>query len=412
VRSRSRSAIENCDVVAATFVVGDDLQIADFSTIHEAIANLPSIGGTIFCLSPSAVTDTITFPDKPVTIEWAAGASIDSSGLGTNPLFEVPNGLSAVRQYILKNLQVAGDATANQTLLQLNDANSFGKPTLYDPYVTGVKIPFDIQAGSNFAEPTEIRVVGGRIVPPTSDGTSVLCASANPANTYAFGASVIFDGATLMDPLDFTKGWNVDFDGDIILQGPDPCFFVGASRINGLLVEGGDGIGSRDNPTTASIEIFGGSYIAGDGGIFSSRIDSIIVKASGYTPFSVSDCQLIGTGKIILNTPGCNVSIATATWLSAINGPPDYSIDILAGADDCVIANSYLVHALTSCIRTAAQRTRVIGCRFTASGGTKTITDAGAGDHTLGVGNTGVSTGGGLSLAANSKVTVGDYNFA
>lgn len=64
---RSRSAIEDVDVAAATFVVGTDLIECDFLSLSEAIANLPTAGGTIYVLEGTyAIPASISLPDKPI----------------------------------------------------------------------------------------------------------------------------------------------------------------------------------------------------------------------------------------------------------------------------------------------------------------------------------------------------------
>lgn len=75
VSPRSRAALENVDVAAATFVVGSDLVECDFLSIQEAINNAPSAGADIYVLP-----GTYTMPaglvsvDRPITI---GGSGID-----------------------------------------------------------------------------------------------------------------------------------------------------------------------------------------------------------------------------------------------------------------------------------------------------------------------------------------------
>jgi hypothetical protein len=135
----------------------------------------------------------------------------------------------------------------------------------------------------------------------------------------------------------------------------------------------------------------------------------------------------LGGGTITINTDtgdypildGCghDGQLAIAAPQAVVKGCGFYgaiarSIDFIAGADRCAVVGCSFVAATTDLIRSSAQKLRVSGCDLVAAGAVKTIRDAGAGDYTLGVGNIGVSTGGGLALAVNSKVTIGDYNFA
>ena len=70
---RSRAALENVDVAAATFVVGTDLIECDFLSLQEAIDNAPSEGADIYVLPG-------TYTQSSALLSSAAPIAIRGSG--------------------------------------------------------------------------------------------------------------------------------------------------------------------------------------------------------------------------------------------------------------------------------------------------------------------------------------------
>lgn len=76
------SIIKNQDVAAATFVVGSDLEVADFTTIQAALDALPAEGGSIYILEGTyTISTTITLPNKTVRFQGAAGSIASSASI-------------------------------------------------------------------------------------------------------------------------------------------------------------------------------------------------------------------------------------------------------------------------------------------------------------------------------------------
>lgn len=404
-RSRSRSAIENVDVAAATFVVGDDLQIADFATILQAILNLPTEGGKIFCLQGShIVSSTITLPDANVTIELASGAEIDASALGANPLFKVPDGLTQKRVYRVSGAEkIFGGNVAGQSLVEQADANSRG--TVYFTDIQEIsdfrRIVYQSAGSAVFVQNDVVRAFFTRckIIPPV-DG-AVLAQTANPAGTYAYPAALYLEDTQFWSEIaPGQKGWTFDYDGDILCEGYVSGTIKGACKCDGLTTSGVVfALNGATADGTDSLEALGVTYDSGDE-IGNAFLDNVILKFSA-TSFLINDPGLSSRAKIILNAVGLSV-VSPRIFFSLAD--PDVRIDVLAGADSCEIRGGRLGNASTALIRTAAQKLRVNGCSLNATGGANTVLDSGAGDYTLVVECEGDSTGAGLSLAANSSV--------
>jgi hypothetical protein len=117
---RSRSAIEFSDVVAATFIVGKDLIEADFLTVPEAIANLPTDGGSIFALQGTyTLPASIVLPNKNVKIAGTGDSTVFVAPT-VLPLFSIP--LASLGRYEFDGFQVTGDDSVGQSLIDIATA--------------------------------------------------------------------------------------------------------------------------------------------------------------------------------------------------------------------------------------------------------------------------------------------------
>jgi hypothetical protein len=203
----------------------------------------------------------------------------------------------------------------------------------------------------------------------------------------------------MYDQSDFTaSGWHVDCDAD--LQLADPIIsLTGENHCAGIDVLGRLQLYGMSYPISDSLEAHGANWWA------TSWIDwiyNIAINLKFDQVYSI-DGLYMSLSTLTLNASGCKVSKIEYPNGGALA----VGVDILAGADDCSIDSSNFKDNTTAAIRSAAQRTRISGCKFTSTGAHKTILDTGAGDYTLGVGNIGVNTGGGMTLGANSQVIVG-----
>lgn len=127
--SNRSSIIANQDVAAATFIVGNDLSVADFQRIEDAILNLPSTGGSIGLLSNISITPPVggyVLPTKPVRI-FGAGTDASTINVGsfTGPLFTLSD-----QDFTLEDVTFLGTSIAAQTLI-LNTAPGAGEPICF-----------------------------------------------------------------------------------------------------------------------------------------------------------------------------------------------------------------------------------------------------------------------------------------
>lgn len=127
-KSRS-SIIKNVDVAAATFVVGSDLEVADFTNIQTAVDNLPATGGSIAILDGTfALPGALAFSAKPVRLVGAGrGATIVDLGA---------NAISGTERVELIGIEFVGIAGSSISLGSgslsafIEDCSFSGIPTL------------------------------------------------------------------------------------------------------------------------------------------------------------------------------------------------------------------------------------------------------------------------------------------
>jgi hypothetical protein len=381
------------DIYAATRVVsltpgeGTDL------TIASAVAALPAEGGTIFIKQGTyPVAATIIIPDKDVTFAFSGGAKITTTGLGANPLFKSNTGLTAIRKLIFWSPTAVGENLATaQYFLELADVNSRCLPEIYSPNITQFRRVFNISAADlAYIVPAIIKVIGGRILPPNVSST--LVKSPLGAGTYDAGRIFYATNCRLLDDSDLTLGWILDFDGDLFLTALT-ISITGASKVDGLtcsetVINGGAG---------ASLEVLGGSFDSYN--TISAWLLVLTLKLSAVSSKAIG-CQLNVGGTIVVNAGGVVISGLS----QHINNIVAIAVDILAGANYCVVDGSF-ADCTTAAIRTAAQRTTIGKSTFASTGTNKTILEAGAADRTLVTGCNGIASGGGFTIpGANSLV--------
>jgi len=386
-----------------TFGAIGDNSTNDRAAIQAAIDGLPTIGGTVYFPPGTYRINTgLTLPDKEVTFEFAGGASIT---IGTNAItvFTVPDGLTARRNYDFRKPVVTGGSVTGQKLFTIDESNSRGVVRLHDPEITGIEIPFNVTDGeAAYVNTVEIYVCGGRIL-PTALGTNVLIQTANPAGTYPFGCDLWLDNVWL-EKYGSSNGWSFDYDGDLIVSNGVSIRLKdgSANKIDGLQVTGALYVRSASGTT---LKMFGASFWSEDDADV-LILDGVTMTVSTSYGFEVRGLWLYNAGSLVIDGPNVNVNVKLVTAPGAIG------VDITTLGTNAKVSGNFGDHTTAAIRNACAAGPRIHDCSFASTGGHKTIQDTGAGDYTLGVGNKGVSTGGGMTLGGNSKVTVGDYNFA
>jgi len=406
------------DIYAADRIVSADPDQGTDTNLASAVANLTS-GGTIFIKEGTYnISQTIQWSDINIQFVWSEGATVTTTGLGARPLFKQSSGLTTSRMAVFTNARIVGeDIDAAQYLLELTDVSGRANAVLDLPDIRSFRRVFSISGGDpTFVNgPNTITVNGGQIIPTTSDGTSILATTTGAYLAFLWPATFTWNACTLID---WTNGpptllaWHFSVDSDFVLQ--DCAIAVkGLCQADGLQVEHSLAYGSA---------LDGSDVMMGANGSWSGRLRLVHTYLQSVEFILDDEAHVVDVGlqnaaKITcLGMNGSNMTLAEIIQNRETGGLgpaiPDAAIDIRAGCR-VTINGADLFSATEALIKNASANGPVVcGSRFEASLAVKTIKDVGAGDYTLGVGNKGVSTGGGLSLAANSKVTIGDYNFA
>jgi hypothetical protein len=297
--------------------------------------------------------------------------------------------------------------------MELDDAGSRCKPTLYQPNVTGFRNVFDYQAGDPlYLNPVEIHVWGGQILPPGA-GTGTLVRTPNAPQTYAFGAMLWLHDVRCGDYDHVERGWTISFDGDILMHG-GKIVFSGLNQMDSFNSDGGTELRGATHSGADTLQFYSPNFQP-VGTVADGIVVQLAIKVTN-TSFARLDGLLLYLGsKIIVDGPNTRlgqIKYDAGAVPPPVGGSPDAIIDVTSNGFGSEITGGHLesVGAVAQ-IRNASQKLRIIGVNF-ASPPARTILDTGAGNYTLGVGCIGVNGGTGMSLAANSKVTVGDYNFA
>lgn len=418
---RSRSAIEFQDIVAATFVVGSDLQIADFTSLEAAISNLPIEGGNIFCLGGTFdVPSTITLPDKAVVIRGSGiGATTLSMPTFAGPMFEVADGLTASRRYEISDLSAVGGEVVGQEFWRFDDANGYGNCRACSISISGLETIVNwSKYDTNYLRQSNFWI-DYSIVSPFTDGTSIIVKSANPAGSFMGpialrSCDTFWSKSQEINPQEYS--WSCDADVDLWFNQPQFIVWRGGTAFNGLNWSGGllemlnGDVTVNGNGWDAWDFMEGGSYIttwqaappAFAGGttdgrlIFESYINLIGVISFNGAAIKCTSGGNIESFRVTGTTFGANpiielTSTSRGTQLNAIleggNGTGTFIL----------LANANYV-SVKAIIRNP-------------SANTKTIEETGSANNNIGVGCIGLNTGLGMTIiGATSKFVVGDYN--
>jgi hypothetical protein len=327
--------------------------------------------------------------DKDITFDFASGASI-TVGANVITLFTVPTGLTAIRRYTLINPTLIGGSVAAQTAFKVSDTNSRGKLYVYRPKISGFNRILHITAGdAGYLEPVEAWFYDGVILPPSTAANELL-KSSSPAGTYSFGISIRMYNCYCNDINNPTRGWTMNFDGDLIVDRGGNFAIKGANVLNGFDCGGTGtylvGMGAGGD----SLEVVGASYW-GVGQTLGLALANCVYKIS-YTGSS-GDSILIAASfsQIIYNGDRINLR-----GVEVSSTPPAVYVDVLVGADNCSVEGHFL-DATTAAVRSASLGLQVKGS-FESTGAHKTFLEIAGADKSIVYGSVGVSTGGGFTL--------------
>lgn len=140
--SNRSSIISNQDVAAATIVVGNDLAVADFQRLEDALINLPVAGGSIALLNSLTMpTAGYTLPNKPVRIFGAGQASVINTGASTSPVFS----FAFDNPYSFQSVSIAGTGIAGQRAFRFASGISYSNQiVMYDARVNNLNTIFSV----------------------------------------------------------------------------------------------------------------------------------------------------------------------------------------------------------------------------------------------------------------------------
>jgi hypothetical protein len=400
------------DTRAATFVVGPDH--ADYpmteAGLIAAIAALPAVGGDIYIREGTiALTATIVLPDKSVRLCGAGyGSTIISIGANAISAFTIPNGLTARRIYYIRDLAILGGSVAGQVAFTHSDAGCLDDLYTDGVAITNVECVDESTAGDiTFNVIRRISHENGIFTPPDM-ATAGLVMTNNPAGTFSYMVLALYTNMLLGGHANFGvggKGWGFDFDGDIYWNHVE-IVIRGTAKCDGFVDRGS--VVFDPFPSLAFLEFYGNA----SGNLQQAISDSyyaVKITIKGSTPFAIVNSEL--RHGLVLEPDNCYIANTKFRSVSASGVP---AVDVIAGADSTTISGcQFYGTPTTAFIRTAAQKLAATGCVFAAPGGVNTILETVGANFNLGVGNIGLSTGAGLSLVgANTRFTIGDYNFA
>lgn len=402
INTLTLASAEFANVKNSTYGAVGDGSTDDTAAFQAAINS----GRPVFIPDGTYNFTSLEFGDLNYWIIQAPGAVLRPQGAGEKLKFL--DGLTAPRSVRFENLRVEGDVSVNQKLFVLKDQNAHCTPVTFNAHVKGIKTLHDIQAGDvAYLRGQRVKHFRGTFEPTVpGDGNNILATSPNPAGSLDFPMVITFTDCLLLrdDPVEITNGgWSADFDGDFDFNGGCTISIGSLCRASGIAVSGQFEVDQGYAGTPSILEDYaGGSWDAGHGtGMFTIGAGTAYKISAPVPVVVVQEIVLHGDAQVILNGPGTRLQNVVGPY----QNPPNCAIavDVLAGADSCVITGSFQ-DCTTAAIRTAALGTLVHACSFSSTGAHNTVLEIGAADDTQIADCSGLATGAGVTL-------IGDHSF-
>jgi hypothetical protein len=399
------------DIYAATRIVSSEPAEGTDLTIQAAIDNLPTEGGLIFVKEGTyTIAAPIALSDKSIIIVGAGDATVIDVGVNAISAFTIPV-LTAMREIVFKDFKAIGGSVAGQILFQNNDTSGLISMLAENIRASGFETILDTDYDTTYTFISRFDFTRC-FFEPTASANCTLIETSNPANTYAGTIEANYYDCWM------TGGsnnffWNVD--GDVYFERCEVSVKAGsqsnglATNGSGFLMPNGDvtvfGSGGL-TPETISDSYFNNFPTFGTSSRLVLRGAFTHVENSWFDGMQV---QLVAADKVKVNGSHFRPD------LSGIGaGSAPFGLDVDSTSIRNLITGCFFDTATTACIRlNGSTRNSITGCEFLSTLVRNTILEVGAADFNLGVGNIGLSTGGGMTIVgANSKFVIGDYNFA
>ncbi len=399
---------------AATRIVSLDPDQGTDLTIQGAIDNLPAEGGSIFVKQgPYSIAASIVFPDKDVTIVFAAGASLN---WGANPgaCIVVPDGLTKKRSYILQGLPLTGAAVSGQIAIQLNDSHAFGYVSVFDYNITGFPIIVDIANGdASYVLPVVVHFERGNAVPTALNDPMVT--TVNPANSYVLPAQIELVDSYWLNIKDFTVGWLFNIDCDIVLESSKLVIGFIASpgevrcQCDGFSADGSSQLIGQGaiQPLVPGPGFTFKSALRYSGPMFWYNIEVIGMEMDGVQLYIQSDHAtidgLLCFADATITFANSNIKVVNSKWEQDPIITNRACIEMVDGAVNCLVQGCrFQASGGFALIHNFSQGLRIVACHFEASAGTYTIFDDTTATTTTVDACSGTTSGLGISLVASS----------
>lgn len=387
------------DLYAATRIVSTDPTQGTDLTIQDAVDNLPAEGGTIFIKDLPITQGPVLLSDKDITIQVSPSTDLNM-GSSAISLFKTPALCAVPRKYrfVGYGVRILGDSAAAQIAFENADASGYAEFDIEGFRFEGVKTPFFASAGDLTYKQGTRWFIRNCELPPLTVGCK-LFDSAFVAGTYKWPMMAFMYSCWAVDTADNSLGWEINFDGDLILRDSILWLKGGTSNgVNGLEISGDAVIQAGPSTVSVALHAFGDSWY-GLGKSLGASLWSIELTVDLF--WNAADLWLGDKAKLIIN---CNFGF-TLTGIRTLINTSAIGIDVLSTSGQGSITGGNMSGCTVAAIRTAlASGIAINGIAFAMGGGANTVKEVAPGNKTAISGCTGVGTGGGLALVGAASI--------
>jgi hypothetical protein len=394
-----------------TFVVSNDQGVGDYTTIADAISNLPAEGGLIAVREGTYIlASTINLPDKSVKIVGCGmGTTVLSMPAFVGPMFKVSDGLTAFRRYEISGFSAVGGGVAGQEFWRFDDANGRGDCVACSISISGIETFVNwTKYDETYSRQSNIWIDYSQVTPLSAG--AILVKAAHPGGTFAGAIGLRSSNTLWSEPGVYPPApWSGDADCDIWISysQASPNLLVG-TKFNGIMFraclfwcQGNGDVKFFGNGWDTWDFIDGASSISPNVPSFPQDTDTRIVFGGGNP-------KLTG-----LVSYGVSLSFEEEPDISGYHGFGNFGANPFVeftstggGSFDGMFSS---ISGIGTCLKlSGAKNVRISATFLGLVAGQNTVVETGAADNNIGTGCIGLSTGAGMTIiGANSRFVTG-----
>lgn len=414
---------------AATFVVHPTAGVGDFTTIQAAINALPAEGGCILVREGTySLSTSLILPNKDIMIRGCGrGNTIVTMPSFVGPVFKVQDGLTAVRWFVISDIEFTGGSVAGQEFWQFDDEDGFGNCLADRLNITGFETIVNWEQYDETYTRQSVFDISDSFCRAIDNG-STLVKTPQVAGTFAAAVSLkIHESDFWNSPVGSFgvtpfNSFSMDADCDLILDSCRYFYLEKGSSLNGIYSSNTNLQLGTGLPDSGTITFWGNGWDTDDGFDNNTRMDAfggevlIVSKSFGRFIIHPSSCGNVcwrieeGTSDIAITTMFCSLVVSNpGIEVRQTSGVRHHRIHDIqfrkSGSPVSVFPQGCI--KIASCQNVQVHNVSFLPSHITGA----TVVETGSTDFTIVEGCGGLNSGTGMTLIGPNTTVAGVRRF-